>query len=279
MPADTVEWGNDRPLPAPLRRITFTMPERVGTAVIGSLAVLGFALSTAGEMLPWQKIATTGTRAPSPEESFGLRTGELRLSELIVWQAPAYYAGLTAILAFIALALLGRATVRRAAAAVALGCTAGQIVLLAGVYGTIKNGSVINGDVSRLRELGMVALTVGTGFKSAFLGVLLLAAAAGIAVWTHVRAHRPDGTPPGPAPAGLTAAVAPVGHGPDEHGPAGHAPAGHAPAGRGPDGHAPAGPAPVGGSTSDAWRRPVEDEPLDLTVAPAAPFERPPAAQ
>jgi hypothetical protein len=276
MSTETVEWGNERRLPAPLRRLRFTLPPMGGTLAVGVLAGLGFLLTIGGETLPWLTISIAGQPQIDLSDTLGLTDGEMRLSQLVVWQAPAYYAGLTALLAFIAIALFGRATGRRGAAAAALGCAAGQAVLLAGVYSTMSSGSDVTGTLSRVREMPSITIDTGNGFYSATIGVLVLAAAAGLALRAQIRsAHSaPGNSVPGYGAPGYGATGA------ERPADAGHEPETRADTDGGPGIRADADgePGAPNGSRSGGWERPAQDAPLDLTVAPASPFERPPTA-
>lgn len=233
MTTDTVEWGSERGRPRRVPRLGLAAPPHRHAAMItGGLAALGFALTLTGELLPWLEIKPAGPGSPGvrfPEEI----DTSLHFTQLFVWQAPAYYMTLTALLVLTALALIGRPRLRRAAAAAAVGAAAGQAVLLAGVFATMREGRSLGYDLGQFRDRGYDQVT-GDGFYSAVAGLVLLAVAAVLAGWWAAARH-------GAARPGAT-----------EHGARWEPPEPGA-----------AGPT-----------RP--DEPLDLTVAPATPFEAAP---
>lgn len=211
MTTDTVEWGSERGRAGGLPRWVRTVPPRHTTAVAAGLAALGFALVLTGELLPWLEV-TPPASASSQVDFPGQFDTTLRLTQLVVWQAPAYYTGVTALLACLALALSGRPRARRGAGAAGIGVAAGQAVMLAGLYVTIQDGDDISGIVSRIPD-GMADFGTGEGFYSAALGLLLLAAAAALAGWGGAR---PAGAAPAAVPVAAGAGAEASTAGPDE---------------------------------------------------------------
>jgi hypothetical protein len=184
MTTDTVEWGSEHGRsehgrPEGKRRL-MAASRRHTLAVAGGAAVLGFALTLTAEVLPWLKVKPTGAapvRAEVPSEI----DNSLQLAQLVVWQAPAYYLGITALLALTALALLGRARIRRGAAAAAVGTAAGQAVLLVAVLNSVREGNEFTGMLRQLRN--SFEISTGEGFYSAAAGLVLIGGAAALAGW------------------------------------------------------------------------------------------------
>jgi hypothetical protein len=231
MATDTVEWGREDGRAGGRRGLTLSTPPRNPRAVTGGLAVLGFVLVLVGEVLPWLELKPTGDAGERGEFPANL-DASMRLADVALWQTPAYYIGLTALLALAALALAGRPRARLGAATAAVGVAAGQTALLAGLHASIQDGGQVTGLFGRMPE-GIAEFSVGDGFYSATVGILLVAGAAALAARWSAAPTRPT--------------AADAGNGPRD-------PAEVAPA---------------------EWA----DQPADLTVAPAAPFQVPPPAR
>lgn len=232
MATDTVEWGREDGPAGGRRRLTLSTPPRNPRAVTGGLAALGFVLVLAGEALPWLEMKPTGDAGERSELPVTLDTS-MRLADVAVWQTPAYYIGLTALFALAALALAGRPRTRLAAATAAVGVAAGQTVLLAGLHASFQDGGQLTALYGRIPE-GIAEFSVGEGFYSATVGVLLVAGAAALAArWSATAPTRPTAVDAG------------------------------------------------NGARDPAEVEPAEwaDQPADLTVAPAAPFQVPPQAR
>ena len=171
------------------------------------LAVLGFGLTLAAEVQPWLDVTVTGTPRIGPDPVLDDLTSR-RLSQLVTWQAPAYYVGITVLFALVAVALLGRPTIRRSVMAAAVGVVAGHAVLLAGLYLTVRDGDDFFGSIGRLRTDDAVKTGVGIGFYSAAAGLIVLTAAIGALARTgRPRPVPPEVTEESPADLTVTAVV------------------------------------------------------------------------
>ena len=253
MATDTVEWGSDAN-PRPRRwsggprsgqpRFAGPVPVRRVLPVAIGLAILGFALTLAAEMLPWRELQLNDSLPNQLSDVVGPYDTSQRLSDLLNSQGFAYYVNLTALFGLIALAIFGSPAVRRVAILAGFGAAAGHAVLLAGVLATI-NDHTIGFNVPVVPD-DVLGVTVGSGFYSGVAGLALLVVVLVLMVWSG--ATMTQAMPAGAAPETAAANGSGGPSGADDR-----------------SAEAPAGiPAPRNDELPEA--------PADLTVAPATPF-------
>ncbi|HWG99026.1 MAG TPA: hypothetical protein VNV66_06815 [Pilimelia sp.] len=237
-PAPAVlQWGSD---PAPGR--AGGLPPRAVHRATRALALAGGAALAGSLFTTWRRITFTTPRGD--EHVVGLPR-EITTSALdLAAPGAAYLFGVLALGALGTIALSGAGS-RRTARLGALAVCAGLLILLAAIVHHLQghpSSDVTTWFTYHLDQQPETDTSYGAGLYLAFGGLLL----GGLALLPQ-----PTGTDPA-GPGGVAAA-------PREAGTAA----------------ADGGPTPPAGGLA-AWRRPADpdgpDAPLDLTVAPAAPF-------
>jgi hypothetical protein len=188
--ADTIEWGDAQPeRQGWLGRLTVTPratgdevrreepAQRLNYVALG-LIIVGFLAVLAAQYLPWVHIDLSSLNdGTTPPPTTGTRTYDFALGVINTWQIMAYGLSVMLLLAALAYLLVAGPATRRPAAATALGLVAGQLTLLVGMARSLQQGAGL-GSPTQVTVLPDKAVTLGFGYSTAVLAVILFLAAA-----------------------------------------------------------------------------------------------------
>jgi hypothetical protein len=172
-PATTLEWGGvdehrarwwDRVIGRAGEPGRALAPAGVGVAVVG------FALVLAAQVLPWMDLTATSA-AEAARQQTGRTT--LGLDQLGTWALFAYQVGWMLLLATVCVALVVEPAPRRIVGAAGIGFAAAQLAVVVGLTSTVQDG----GGVFRLSDADAAGVGLGEGVYCAYAAVLLLSAA------------------------------------------------------------------------------------------------------
>lgn len=174
MSDDTVEWGSPRARGRWFDRLLAPFGRRQARVTAAAAAGLGFALMLAAELLPWLRLG----RITVPEDL--QTTRDFALAQLNTLLVIGYHLSLAGVLALTAIAVLGRPANRRLFGAAGVGWAAGHLVLLTGIYASVRRGGEFGELVDGQSELPM---SIGSGLYCAVGGLALLTVATVLVGW------------------------------------------------------------------------------------------------
>ena len=178
---DTVEWGAGEPAARRVPALRLAVPGLGGMA----LAVAGFGLLVAAEIVPWAAVQNTAANT-ARTATFGGTELSVGLDRITAGSGFTYHLGLIVLLAAVGFVLTCPPARRRVAMGIAVGVAAGQVLMILAVTRSALRTFDTLSALNPTRSGPGLNLQVDTGFRVvlgegvylASAAVLVLAAAA-----------------------------------------------------------------------------------------------------